>query len=486
MKQENPGLYGRYGLYVGGQWRPAGSARVREVFDPATEQVIGVIPVADAADLDAALTAAARGFKAWRVVSPWDRSNVLRRAADLIRARQADIALLMSIETGKPLAEAKAETGAAADQFEWYAEETKRIYGQTIEARATDTRMQVRYEPVGVVAAFSAWNFPALLPARKMAAALGAGCSIIVKPAAEAPGSCMALVEACHDAGLTPGALNLVTGDSGFISEYLIKSPVVRKISLTGSVPVGKQILRLCADGVKKASMELGGHAPVLVFDDADVEAAAEAAARSKFRNCGQVCISPSRFFVQDAVYSRFCEAFARVAKALRIGPGVDEKSEVGPLANRRGLEHALSLIEDAKRCGARVLAGGKRPEGYARGFFIEPTVLADVPDSARIMSDEPFVPIAPITRFATFDEAVERANALPFGLAGYVFSRSLRTATLAAEALEVGMVGVNEMLLASAEMPFGGVKESGIGREGGALGIKDYLEAKFIKTRLV
>lgn len=485
MKQEQPGLYGNYGLYIDGKWRPAQAGGQREVFDPATEEIVGTIPAAQAEDLDAALAAAARGLTTWRATSPWRRSAVLRGVADLIRARQNDIARVMSTETGKPLAEAKAETGAAADQFEWYAEETKRIYGQTIEARSPDTRMQVRYEPVGVVAAFPAWNFPALLPARKIAAALGAGCSLIVKPASEAPGSCMALVQACHDADLPAGVLNLVTGDSSFISEYLIRSPVVRKISLTGSVPVGKKLLKLCADGMKKASMELGGHAPVLVFADADVAYAAEASARSKFRNCGQVCISPSRFYVHDSVYEEFCEVFTRVAKSLKIGPGLDERSEVGPLANRRGLEHALDLIADARRQGARLLAGGGCPAGFTRGFFLEPTVLADVPDSARIMSDEPFVPIAPITRFGSFDEAIARANALPFGLAGYVFSTSLRTSTLASEALEVGMVGVNEMLLASAEMPFGGVKESGIGREGGALGIKDYLEAKFIKVRV-
>ena len=485
MKAERPGLYEAYGLYIDGQWTAARNAGLREVIDPCTEEVVGHIPAAEAVDLDAALAAAQRGFEAWRRQSPWERSKVLRRAADLVRARVEDIARLMSAETGKPLAEARAETNAAADQLEWYSDETKRIYGYTIEGRTTDVRMQVRYDPVGVVAAFSAWNFPALLPARKIAAALGAGCAIIIKPASEAPGSCMALVQACHDAGVLPGALNLVTGDSALISEHLIRSPIVRKVSLTGSVPVGKRLLALCAEGVKRASMELGGHAPVLVFEDADVERAAEACARTKFRNCGQVCISPSRFYVHERVYDQFSEVFAKIARGLKLGPGLDESSDVGPLANRRGLTHAQALVEDAKQHGARVLAGGGRPAGFQRGYYFEPTVLADVPDGARIMSDEPFVPIAPLTRFSTLDEAVARANAVPFGLAGYVFSRSLKTATLASEALEVGMVGVNELLLASAEMPFGGVKESGMGREGGALGLRDYLEAKFIKTRL-
>ncbi len=482
---ERSGLYRDYGLYIEGKWTPAQDRGVLRVIDPCSEEVIGHVPAASAVDLDAALNAAQRGFLAWRQQSPWERSKVLRRAADLIRARVEDIARLMSAETGKPLGEARAETNATADQFEWYSEETKRIYGYTIEGRTPDVRMQVRYEPIGVVAAFSAWNFPALLPARKIAAALGAGCSIVIKPAGEAPGSCLALAQACHDAGLLPGALNVVTGDPELISEHLIRSPIVRKVTLTGSVPVGKRLLALCAEGVKRVSMELGGHAPVLVFDDADIERAAEACARSKFRNCGQVCISPSRFYVQERIYEQFSQAFAKIAQSLKVGPGLDEASEIGPLASERGLQRAQTLVEDARQQGARVLAGGARPAAFSRGYFFEPTVLGDVPDSARIMSEEPFVPIAPLARFSSLEEAVSRANAVPFGLAGYVFSRSLETATLASEALEVGMVGVNETLLAAAEMPFGGVKESGMGREGGALGIRDYLDAKFIKTRL-
>ena len=376
MKAERPSLYESYGLYIDGKWSAARNGGAREVIDPATEEVIGHIPVAEAVDLDAALAAAKRGFEAWRRQSPWERSKVLRRAADLVRERVEDIARLMSSETGKPLAEARAETNGAAEQLDWYADETRRIYGHTIEGRAPDIRMQVRWEPVGVVAAFTAWNFPAVLPARKIAAALGAGCSIIIKPAEEAPGSCMALVQACHDAGLVPGALNLLTGEPAVISEHLIRSPIVRKVSLTGSVPVGKRLLALAAEGVKRVSMELGGHAPVLVFDDADVERAAETCARTKFRNCGQVCISPSRFYVQERIYAPFSEAFTEIARGLKIGPGLDETSDVGPLANRRGLARAQMLVEDAKQHGARVLAGGGRPAGLSRGYFFEPTVL--------------------------------------------------------------------------------------------------------------
>ncbi|MFC6489724.1 NAD-dependent succinate-semialdehyde dehydrogenase, partial [Nitratireductor sp. GCM10026969] len=429
--------------------------------------------------------AARNGFEVWRRTGPWERARIIRAVAELIRARAEEIATAMSLETGKPLAEAKGEVGGTADQFEWYAEETKRIYGQVIESRTGDSRMAVIHQPVGVVAAFSAWNFPALLPARKIAAALGAGCSIIIKPAGEAPASCAAIVQACHDAGLPKGVVNLVTGNSDMIARHLVSSPVVRKVSLTGSVPVGKQILHLAADGVKKVSMELGGHGPVLVFSDADAEKSAEVCARTKFRNCGQVCISPTRFYVHESKYDAFAARFAEVARSIKLGRGLDEGTEMGPMANRRGLETIKELVDDATARGARVLAGGNPPAAANRGYFFEPTVLGDVPDDARIMREEPFGPVAPLTRFKSYDEVIARANALPFGLAGYVFSNDLGTATRAYEDLEVGMVGVNEMLLATAEAPFGGIKESGMGREGGSFGIHDYLETKYVKVKL-
>jgi succinate-semialdehyde dehydrogenase/glutarate-semialdehyde dehydrogenase len=477
--------YSDFGLYIAGEWRPAARYGTKPVIDPATEDVIGVVPDATPEDLDRALEAAEAGFARWRREQPWDRAAKLRRVAELVRARLDDLAVLMSTETGKTVAEAKGEWGATADQFEWYSEETKRIYGQTIEGRHPDVRLSVIYQPVGVVAAFSAWNFPALLPARKIAAALAAGCAIILKPAGEAPGCAMGIVQACHDAGIPQGVVNLVTGDSRRIADHLVRSPIVRKVSLTGSVPVGKKILRLAAEGVKKISMELGGHAPVLVFDDADPISAAETCATTKFRNCGQVCISPSRFYVHESLYEAFSRRFADVANNLKLGRGRDEGVTMGPLASARGLENIKSLVADAVARGAELLAGGRPAAGFNRGFFFEPTVLGRVPDEARIMTEEPFGPAAPITTFVDFDEVVSRANALPFGLAGYVFTKSLRTATLASEALEVGMVGVNDMLLATAEAPFGGVKESGMGREGGALGIRDYLEPKYIKARL-
>lgn len=485
MKREDLGLYSAYGLFINGQWRAATGGALREVIDPTNEEVIGHIPVAVRADLDLAVDAAHDAFRSWRNTSPWDRASLMHRTARLIRERADENARLMSSETGKPFAQARGELNDAADQFDWYAGETQRIYGQTFQARMPEVRMQVRFEPVGVVAAFSAWNFPALLPARKIAAALGAGCTVVVKPASEAAGSCMALVQAIHDAGFPPGVVNLVTGDSGFISEVLASSPKVAKITLTGSSSVGRKMLHLAAEGIKRVSMELGGHAPVLVFEDADIDLAAEQCARFKYRNCGQVCASPSRFFVHESGYARFTERFAEVARSLKVGPGFAADTDVGPLANRRGLVHAQSLIANALDCGARLVAGGQRPEGLgSKGYYLAPTVLADVPQIARIMQDEPFAPVAPIASFSNFDEAIALANSTPYGLASYLFTRSLKTATLASEGIEAGMVGVNELAIASAEMPFGGTKDSGMGREGGALGIRDYLEAKYIKTR--
>ncbi|MCY4151298.1 MAG: NAD-dependent succinate-semialdehyde dehydrogenase [Aestuariivita sp.] len=478
-------MYQDLNLFIGGHWRTASDKATRPVNDPATEDVIGTIAVATADDLDSALAAAQDGFEIWRKTGTWERAATIRRVADLMRERQTEIGELMSLETGKPLAEALGETNAAADQFEWHAEEAKRIYGQIIQPRTDEGRMAVVYQPVGVVAAFSAWNFPALLPSRKVAAALAAGCSIIVKPAGETPASCAAIVQACADAGIPPGVVNMVTGQSSTIADHLIRSPIVRKVSVTGSVPVGKKILALAAEGVKRVSMELGGHGPVLIFDDFDPINAANVCAPTKFRNCGQVCISPTRFYVHEKCYDAFSTRFAEIAASLKVGRGLDDGVQVGPMANRRGLETIQEMIKDAVDRGAELLAGGNPPVGFNKGYFIEPTVLGRVPDDALVMTKEPFGPIAPITTFTDYDEVISRANSLPFGLAGYVFSNDLSVATRAYEDLEVGMVGVNEMLLATAEAPFGGVKESGMGREGGSLGIHDYLNPKYVKLKL-
>lgn len=479
-------FYENYGSFIGGKWISASKLEVKQVFSPATGKLLGLIPDVSELQLNVALESASNGFVIWKKFSPWDRSRILRKVADLIRERNAEYAVLMSTETGKPISQAEGEWRDTADQFEWYSEETKRVYGQTIESRLPEIRMGVNLEPVGVVAAFSAWNFPALLPARKIAAALGAGCSVILKPASEAPGSAMLIIQSLIDAGLPSDAINLVTGDSKRISKYLISSPIIKKVTLTGSTAVGREILHLAADGVKKVSMELGGHAPVIVFEDADIEDAAEMCARFKFRNCGQVCASPSRFYVHSSHYEKFCKIFSNFAKSIVVGNGLDPSVSMGPMINSRGLQHVKSLVDDAISKGAELIAGGDLPSGLENGNYISPTVLRDVPNSARVMIEEPFGPIAPISSFTDFDDVIARANSTPYGLASYLFTKSLKTAALASELIEAGMVGINEIAIASAEMPFGGVKQSGIGREGGSYGILDYLEPKFIKTRLV
>jgi succinate-semialdehyde dehydrogenase/glutarate-semialdehyde dehydrogenase len=478
-------VYEHFGLWIQGAWRPARDGRTQTVLDPADESVLGEIPSASAQDLDDALAAVARSARSWRATPAWERCAILRRTAVEVRARAEMGAEAMSRETGKPIEEARGEMNAAIEQFDWYADEARRIFGHTLDGRDPNVRLSVRYDPVGPVAAFTAWNFPALLPARKIAAALAAGCTIILKPSEETPSSAYFIAEAAHAAGLPAGVLNVVTGDPADIARHLIGSPIIRKVSLTGSARVGKELMRLSADGMKKITMELGGHAPVLVFADADPVAAGEACARAKFRNAGQVCISPSRFYVHDSVYEAFASSMVKTAQALRIGRGLDAGVEFGPMVNARGRDRVADLVADALSQGARLLTGGKIPSGSNRGFFYEPTVLGSVPDEARVMHEEPFGPVAPLASFSDFDEVVARANGAPFGLAGYVFSRSLDTATRASEALEVGMVGVNDLLLAAAEIPFGGIKESGTGREGGRLGIFDYLEPKYVKLRI-
>jgi succinate-semialdehyde dehydrogenase/glutarate-semialdehyde dehydrogenase len=476
-------MYESYGLFIDGRWRQAADASTLAVVDPASEEEVGVIPVATPADLDDSLRAAESGFRAWRSASVNERAACLRRVAEGIRARVDEIARLVTLEMGKPLAESRAEVLASADQFEWNSEEAKRIYGQTLDGRQAGVRFSVRFEPVGVAAAFTPWNFPVLLPARKIAPALAAGCSVVIKPAEEAPGACFAMAQIAHEAGLPAGTLNVVTGEPAKISTHLIGSPIVRKVTFTGSVAVGKQLMKLAAEGMKKVSFELGGHAPVLVFDDADPERTAAACAAAKFRNAGQVCISPSRFYVHRTLSEPFSEAFASIARGLKVGNGMEPGVEMGPLANRRRLEAAHAFVEDARATGARFLAGGGPPAGTRKGYFFSPTVLAEVADDARMLTEEPFVPVAPLLRFDDFDEVIERANGLPFGLAAYLFTNRLRTAEQAADALEAGMVGINDFTLAASEAPFGGVKESGIGREGGTFGIREYLEPKTVKT---
>lgn len=477
-------MYQDFGLFIANTWRASRDGKTLQVTDPATEEVIGTIPKAGSTDLDDALAAARDAARSWAQTPGWERSAILRRIVAELNSRRERIATAMSAETGKPIAEARGETGAAIEQFDWYADEARRIFGHTLDGRDPGVRLQVRYQPVGPVAAFTAWNFPALLPARKIAAALAAGCPVVIKPSEEAPACTYLIAEAALAAGLPAGVLNVVTGDPAAVSTHLVTSPVIRKVSLTGSVPVGKEILRLCADGVKKVSMELGGHAPVVVFGDADPVATAQLCARAKFRNAGQVCISPTRFYVHESIYEPFASSMAEFATSLKLGRGLDDGVDFGPMVNARGRERMTRLVDDARQKGATVLAGGGPPPDQNRGYFFQPTVLGRVPDEAALMQEEPFGPVAPVTPFADFDEVIDRANNVPFGLAGYVFSPSLNLATRAADALEVGMVGVNDLLLATAEAPFGGIKESGTGREGGQLGVLDYLEPKYTKLR--
>lgn len=472
-------------MYIDGGWVEASDGARLDIIDPATEEKVDSVPVATAQDLDRALAAADRAWKEWREVDAWNRSAALRRVADLVRERAGDIAAVTTEEQGKPLAEARGEVNATADQFDWYADEARRIYGRVVDAHSRAHRILVMRQPIGPVAAFSPWNFPALLPSRKMAPAIAAGCSIIVKPAREAPRTTLCLAQACHDAGIPKGVVNVVTGDSSMISRRLCTSSVIRKVTLTGSVPVGRELLHLCAEGIKPVTMELGGHSPVLVFEDADVEKAAEIAARAKFRNNGQVCIAASRFYAQESVAERFIARFVEVAESLKLGDGRDPETDVGPLANLRRLEATQELVDDAVAKGAVVACGGRRAEGFNKGFFYEPTVMTNVNNDMRIMNEEPFCPVAPIATFTDLEDALEKANNTDFGLAAYVFTNSTKTAFLASEGIEAGMVGVNNLVIAAAEIPFGGVKASGFGREGGSEGIEAYTVTKYVNILL-
>jgi succinate-semialdehyde dehydrogenase/glutarate-semialdehyde dehydrogenase len=397
----------------------------------------------------------------------------------LVRERAEAIARIMTQEQGKVLGEARVEVLVTADIIEWFAEEGRRAYGRIIPGRAKGTRQLVLQEPVGVVAAFTPWNFPTLTPARKIGAALAAGCSIIIKPSEETPGSCVELVRCFVDAGLPAGVVNMVFGVPAQVSEHLIASDLVRKISFTGSVPVGKHLAGLAAKGMKRATMELGGHSPVVVFADADPEKTAETIAAFKYRNAGQVCISPTRFYVQEPVYDRFLKRFTEFANAIKLGDGLEQGVTMGPLANARRLDAMEAIVNDSKSRGGKVVTGGKRRTN--QGYFFEPTVITGLPDDCKLMTQEPFGPIAPVVTFKTFDEVVGRANSLPFGLAAYAFTGSAQTATAIGEALEAGMVGVNSVAISTPETPFGGIKDSGYGHEGGIEGMEAYMVRKFV-----
>lgn len=474
--------YGRVAMYIDGEWTEGTSGRYEPILDPATEAMLGQVPLAAPADLDRALEAAARGFVTWRDMPIDERAGILHRAADLVRQRADAIGRIMTLEEGKPLPEARGEVLRVAKLLDWDAEEGRRSYGRIIPVDI-NTEMTVIHQPVGPVAAFTPWNFPAGSPMRKLAAALGAGCSIVIKASEEAPGTACALVECFEAAGLPAGVLNLVFGVPAEVSERLIASPITRMIAFTGSIPVGKHLAELAARQMKPSIMELGGHAPVIVCADADPDRAAAAVAASKFVNAGQVCTSPSRIFVHESLHDRFIEAFAAAASAVKVGNGLEDGVRMGPLANPRRLAAMEEFVADAEERHGTVVCGGRRLEGG--GLFFAPTVLADVPATARVMCEEPFGPLAPVLRYSELANALTAANSLPYGLAAYAFTESAATADALKRGLEAGILSINHCGGSVPEAPSGGVKESGYGKEGGSEGLDGYLITKRISHKL-
>jgi len=466
-------------LFINGEWIAARERDTAPVVNPATLQELGRVPLATAADLEQALQTAKRAFDVWRNTVPAERARILKDGANLIRERATHISELLTLEEGKPLAESRDEVLRAAEYFEWFAEEARRIDGRVVPSNRPGVQQLVKKQAIGPVTAFTPWNFPAITPARKLSAALAAGCSVIIKPGEESPATALALARALDDAGLPKGVLQVVFGVPDEVSKTLIASPIIRKVTFTGSVPIGRLLAARAAEGVKPITLELGGHGPVLVFKDADVQRAAVEGAANRFRGTGQVCISSTRFLIQREVYDEFVGHFVSATQALKVGDGMQPGTQVGPLANPRQIAKMEELVADAVARGAKVLSGGKRIAGD--GYFFEPTVLSDVPMDARVMHEEPFGPIAVLMRFDQLEDGLAEANRLPYGLSAYAFTNNARTAIDVGDGLEAGMIGINQYRIVSTELPFGGLKESGIGSEGGAEGIEFYLTNKFI-----
>lgn len=467
-------------MFIAGEWCDGqnGSA---DVLDPATGEPVGAVAISGSSDLDRALDAAQTAFKSWSQTSAYERSALLRKAASLLRDRAEDIGRLMVREQGKPFAEAKGEVIGSADHIDWAAEEGRRMYGRVIPSRAPNVQ-QIAYKvPLGVVAGFSPWNFPVSQAVRKIAGALGAGCTIIIKCPEETPYSCAELVRCFEDAGVPKGVVNLVYGVPNEVSEYLIPADPIRMVSFTGSIPVGKTLGEIAARYVKRCTLELGGHSPFIVAEDANVEAALQLAATLKYRNAGQVCAAPSRFYIHDAHYERFLDGFVAASKALKVGAGFEDGVQMGPLANARRLDAMEGFVADAVDRGATLATGGRRIGN--KGNFFEPTVLTEVPEDARVMVDEPFGPIAPILPFSSLEAAIEKANALPYALAAFAFGTSHSTVDQLSRVLEAGMVSINHFGIASPETPFGGMKESGYGSEGGVEGMDAFVTTKFVSA---
>lgn len=465
--------------YIAGQWRQGGEGSCAVVRNPATGDILAEVPRASPRDLDDALASSLAAFNVWRRRSAIERGSVLKRAAELIRERAGELARLMTLEQGKTLAESSLEFSITAETLDWYAAEGLRAYGRVIPARQSGARQLVLPEPIGPVAALTPWNFPAVLPARKVAAALAAGCTVVLKPSEETPASAIGLAQALADAGLPDGALNVVFGVPSEVSTHLIRSPIIRKVHFTGSTSVGRQLALLAAEGLKPCTLELGGHAPVLVFDDADLDKTVATCIQGKTRNAGQVCTSPTRFLVQDGIYDDFVDRFGEAMDRIVVGPGLDPASQMGALANRRRLDAMEELTEDAIGNGGRLVAGGRR--AHATGFFWRPSLVADVPASAKAMEIEPFGPLAFVRPFSTLEEALAEANRLPYGLAAYAFTSSAATAVAVGDELQAGGVGINSFAVSHTEAPFGGVKDSGYGAEGGPEGLEAFMHLKYV-----
>lgn len=472
-------------MFIDGKWCKANDGRTLGVINPATEEVLSDVAYGGRAETRQALQAAERAMPGWMKLSAWDRGKILKKAAELLRERCDAIARTMTMEQGKPLAESQAEILHSADTFEWFGEEGKRAYGQVIPHSLPDKRHITIKHPVGVVAAISPWNFPITLQARKIAPALAAGCTVVSRPASQTPLCLIQVFECLIDAGLPPGVANLVIGPAQEMADEFLENPICRKISFTGSTQVGKQLMRGAADQMKRISLELGGHAPFILFPDADPEAVAKAAVVGKFRNNGQTCISPSRFFVHKDVEEKFTDAAVALARNLRLGNGLDPGVEVGPMFEKRAMDHTLELVEDAKRRGAKVLTGGKRSDFFDRGYFFEPTVLANLSRDARLLSVEPFAPVMPLLNFSKIDDVIRAANNTCYGLAAYVFTNDLAVTWRMAEGLEAGVIGINDPVPATPQCPFGGMKESGLGRELAHEGLEAYLETKYVSIEL-
>ena len=467
-------------FYINGAWVQSSSNEKIEVINPANEEIIGKASKANSQDIQNAIRSAEKGLEIWKKTSPWDRAKVLRKISELMRQRIDVLSRWMTLEVGKPLSEAAGEINGAADIFEWNSEETKRIYGEINQSRFPNTRIHVYYQPVGVVAALVPWNFPIVLASRKISTALAAGCSVIVKPDVITPGSVMEIIDICREAGVPAGVVNLLSGDPPSIASELISSNVIKKISITGSTRVGKLILKQAAEKVQRVTMELSGHSPFIVFDDVDINKVTDMAIAAKFRNNGQVCISPNRFYIHENKKDEFTKQIVEKTKKLKIGNGLDKDTNLGPLTTKKRLNEIESLVEKTIKEGAKILCGGKKPPFFNKGFYYEPTVFDNIKDDFTIMKEEPFGPLIPLLSFKNFDEVIKRANNNDLGLCSYIYTNNLERANKASELMETGTVAVNTPHVAFAEAPFGGIKQTGYGREGGSMAIKDYLNIKY------